>query len=142
MTEVVSLQTIPLFSRLTDRQIARAEELFRSRSVPEGHVLMVEGRPSEEVAVILDGHVRIERRGQLVTVAGPGEIVGDVGVRSGCFRQATATALSPVRLLVADGPRFRTFSEHPAVRAYLLEGDPGSTGLEGLRYGFGSTKRS
>ncbi|MEC7949593.1 MAG: cyclic nucleotide-binding domain-containing protein [Myxococcota bacterium] len=91
----------------------------------EGDVLFEEGALGAAVYVVLEGHVRIERRMPTgpeheLALLGPGELFGEMSLVDGAPRMATATADTP--LLLARLGR-------PAFESRLENGDPVATRL-------------
>lgn len=98
----------PLFSAL-DPEASRA---LLSMTAPvdmvRGDVLFCEGDPGDRLYVICAGKVKLGRRSpdgreNLLAVLGPGEMFGELSLFDPGPRTATATAVSPVRL-VGLGP--------------------------------------
>jgi flavin reductase (DIM6/NTAB) family NADH-FMN oxidoreductase RutF len=82
---------------------ALPEELLRpilavgvERAYADGDLLMRSGDPSDSMALVLEGTVRVERPGKLVRL-GAGDLVGEIGVLDGGPRIADAVAEGPVR---------------------------------------------
>jgi len=96
---------------------------------PEGGVLLREGEQDEDggLLLVLDGEVTVEntvpRRGKpvVVTVLGPGHLIGEMGLLDGGPRTASCIATTPVvgaglsRLALR-----RMMDEEPAVAVRLL----------------------
>lgn len=94
-----SPRDLPLFAELTGGQI---KEIFRAGeevSVPAGWSLIGEMTPPDAAYLILDGSVVVREKGEQLAELGPGEIVGEVGVRQNRLRTATVTAKTRLQLL-------------------------------------------
>jgi CRP/FNR family cyclic AMP-dependent transcriptional regulator len=110
------------------RQVVSYMRLLRC---PEGHVLMREGEALGQgfMLLILDGEVTVEhliaRRADpvVVSVLGPGHVVGETGALDGGPRTATCIATTPVlgAGLSREALR-RMVSDDPEVAARLLTG--------------------
>jgi CRP/FNR family transcriptional regulator, cyclic AMP receptor protein len=92
------LASVPLLSRLSDRQRSRLARLATTRSYREGAVVVREGDTSMSLYVILTGSVRIERTNEAgesieLEVFGPGGAFGEMGLIDDLPRAATAVAL-------------------------------------------------
>ncbi len=126
---VEQLRRIPLFSALDDEE--GALELFRIAKLVQqavfqpGEWIFKQGDPSRRLYIILDGRVRlyrIDRDGNTVELRTlePGDWVGETGLLVGDFHDATAEALTPVRLLYLEQePFLALLEERPRLRARL-----------------------
>jgi CRP/FNR family cyclic AMP-dependent transcriptional regulator len=90
-------------------------------------VLMYEDEPADRVIVLLDGRVKVTRAGpdgqeQLVSIRGPGDILGELSMIDGAGVVGSAIALEPVRALVVGAAAFRRhLTATPAIALVLLE---------------------
>lgn len=109
------LQNVPLFRRLSRRQlnaIAKHADVLERR---EGAVLAKQGAQGLEAIVIVDGRARVESDGKAIAELGPGDVVGEMSVIDGKPRSATVIAETPLTLLVLHRRDF----------VFLLEAVPG-----------------
>jgi CRP/FNR family transcriptional regulator, cyclic AMP receptor protein len=89
-------------------------------------VIMHEGSPDENVALVLEGRVKLVARGVgdrsvVLAIRGPGELVGEMAALGGTRRSATAIAEEDVELGVLSGDEFRRYlREHPDAALVLL----------------------
>ena len=97
--------------------------------VIRGTVLMEEGEADETdyMALVLEGEIRAESGdagagGQVVmSVLGPGSLIGEMGVLDGSPRSATCTALTDLKLAVLTSAMLQALiDEQPATAARLL----------------------
>jgi CRP-like cAMP-binding protein len=98
----------------------------RAVAFPRGSALMYERELGGRVMLLLAGRVKATRAGVsghelLVSVRGPGEILGELSLLDGGPRLASAIALEPVQALVIDANAFRRYLESspPAMLALL-----------------------
>jgi CRP-like cAMP-binding protein len=68
--------------------------------------IFAEGTPGDVMYVVLDGAVELRVRGEVLEVAGPGDIVGEMALIDAKPRSATARAKSGCRLAPVDERRF------------------------------------
>ena len=68
--------------------------------------IFVEGTPGNVMYVVLEGEVELLVRSQVLEVAGPGDIVGEMALIDAKPRSATARAKSDCRLAPVDERRF------------------------------------
>jgi len=96
------------------------------RTVGREAVLMYEGEPGDRVMVVLAGRVKVTTTGDdgqetLLSVRGPGEILGELSFVDDQPRLSTVTTLEPVEVLaVAAGVFGRYLEERPRVALVIL----------------------
>jgi CRP/FNR family cyclic AMP-dependent transcriptional regulator len=96
------------------------------RRYPRGTELFHEGDRSDFVVLILEGRIKVVVHGQdgtetLLSVRGPGAIIGELAGIDDSPRLATAVALDPVAAQVLPAAEFRDFIEHhPSAAVTLL----------------------
>ena len=81
-----------------------------------GYALCREGELAWEFMVLEEGTAKVVRGDQFLNELGPGDFLGEIGVIEGTPRNATVTALSPIRAIVMTGHAFRQIcNEMPEV---------------------------
>jgi CRP-like cAMP-binding protein len=116
------LRGIPMFTSLSNRDLASVARLMDRIDLPAGRVLVKEGRPGNECFVIDDGTVSVTRGGRTVALLGPGDVLGELAILSGGPRDATGTATTPVTVYVLTRSAFQgVLSEVPAVRRHVFQ---------------------
>ncbi|HXG26821.1 MAG TPA: cyclic nucleotide-binding domain-containing protein [Candidatus Binatia bacterium] len=114
--KVEILRGVPLFADLDDRALQAVAVLSREQQRRAGEVLMLEGEPGDEFYVIVDGTVRIERRGRTIRSMTAGGFLGEIALIEHRPRTATATCTSDVTLLALRQHEFdRLLETMPAV---------------------------
>ena len=97
--------------------------------VRTGLIVMEQGEAAETdyMALVLEGEVRAESgtgvTGEevVVSVIGPGSLIGEMGLLNGAPRSATCTALTDLKLATLSRDALMTLIEvHPATAAKLL----------------------
>jgi CRP-like cAMP-binding protein len=68
-------------------------------AVARGERLSTEGRPGREAWIILQGTADVRRRDTLLWEAGPGDLVGDIGVLGFVPAAVTLVATAPMKVL-------------------------------------------
>ncbi len=86
------LAKMPLFARLTERELLRVMQAVEVRSFEDGEVVIQEGDRGDELFIVLEGHVKVTRGGATLTMLGPGEHVGEMALIRSVPRSATVTA--------------------------------------------------
>ncbi len=119
---VAQLSKVPLFANCSKRELSRLLSLARTETVEAGHTLFVEGAPSSNLYVIVSGTAAVKRNGRRIGRAGPGDVVGELGVILGGPRTATVLAETPIEWLVLDQASLRAaIEEVPGLGWHLLQ---------------------
>jgi len=111
---------------LSDADRAALAACGQRRHYPRGAALFHEGDDSDFVVVMLEGRIKVVVHGHdgtetLLSVRGPGAIVGELAGIDDSPRLATALALDPVTVQVLPAREFREFVEqHPGAAVALL----------------------
>ena len=83
--------------------------------------IFVEGAPGDVMYVVLEGEVELLVRSQVLEVAGPGDLVGEMALIDAKPRSATARAKSDCRLAPVDERRFLFLvHEHPFFALHVM----------------------
>ncbi len=93
------LAHMPLFSRLTERELLRVMQAVEVREYKDGDVVIREGDKGDELFIVLDGKVRVQRGDQVLTHLGQGEHVGEMALIRSVPRSATVTAVGGAELI-------------------------------------------
>ena len=103
--KVELLKSVPLFascSKADLRQIAMlADEVDRD----EGRTLIREGERAREFFVVVEGSLRVTRKGDKVGSLGAGDVVGEIALVTDMPRTATVTTSQPGASARADRSR-------------------------------------
>ncbi len=117
---------------LVELSAADAREVvryMRPLRVPAGQVVIREGecQRNDFMALVLDGEVTVESNvaaahdSMVVSVLGPGSLIGDMGIIDGGPRSATCTAATELALAVLTRDALtRLMEANPGVAARLL----------------------
>ena len=116
-----TLRESPVFARVSDADLVRIDRLATGIDVPVGRVLMVEGGIGREVLIVVEGEATVSVAGDVVGVAGPGDVVGEAAILDGRRRAATVTATTPMRILVFDPTAFLQVLDVRPVMLHLIE---------------------
>jgi hypothetical protein len=87
--------------RELSQQIMRGGAKPQYRKLAAGQALVEQGKPGEELFLLLDGVLSVEVDGKALAEVGPGAILGERALLEGGARTATLKALTPVRVAVA-----------------------------------------
>lgn len=120
-TKVQALKRAPLFDGLSKKELAQLARVSEDVEVEPGKVLVKEGEVGQEFFVIVDGKVKVTRKGRRVATRGPGEFVGEIALLEDTPRTATIIAETPVRFFVLTRKDFRhLLNENPGVERKVL----------------------
>ena len=128
MASAEELKGIPMFSKLTDEQLAPFAQLAREMTCPAGQLLFREGDEASEVYLLLDGRVTIQvslsSRPESIAVASlhrHGQLVGWSGLVSTNYT-ASAYCENDCHLLAINGQAFHTaLQRDPAAGFHVME---------------------
>ena len=120
-TKVQALKAAPLFKGLSRKDLTALARVSEDLEVESGTVLCREGEIGREFFVIVDGKVKVTRKGRRVAIRGGGDFVGEIALLEEIPRTATVTADTPVRLFVLTRKDFRhLLDENPGVERKVL----------------------
>jgi CRP/FNR family cyclic AMP-dependent transcriptional regulator len=117
-----TLSTIPLFSRLSPRQLRKLYKGIGEDRYDAGTMIVREGAHAETLFVVLEGTAKVVRSGRTVSHRGPGEFFGEISMIDGRARAASVIAETPMRCLVIFQASLRKLAmSEPQVAWALLE---------------------
>lgn len=119
--KVELLRKIPLFSRLSQRQLNAVARHIDEVQIRKGAVLAKQGAQGLEAVIIVDGRARVEGDGKAIAELTVGDVVGEMSVIDGKPRSATVIAETPMNLLVLHRRDFMSLLETvPGLQRKLL----------------------
>lgn len=126
MSHVDLLRQVPLFSTLSDEDLARIGDRVHEAAFEEGDSVFSMGETGDTLYLITEGSVRIlyPGRSQELELArlGPGDFFGEMALLNDEPRSATVIALTPIRVLVLGKAEFRELvADSGEVALRLLE---------------------
>ena len=115
------LASAPIFRALAPDQLERLVAAGSEREYEGGEAIVRTGEPGNELYVLVEGEVRIERAGRTLARFRPGDVVGEVAVLDGRPRSADIVADGRVRCLAVSREALRRSIEaEPQVAWELL----------------------
>ncbi len=105
ITKEDELRKVPLFSKLSKKNLAEIARIADVLERPAGEVLVNEDALSFEFVMILEGQAKAEQCGKLLGRLSQNDFFGEVGLIAHRPSPATVTAETTVRLLVVE-PRY------------------------------------
>jgi CRP/FNR family transcriptional regulator, cyclic AMP receptor protein len=120
-TKIQALKRAPLFDGLSRKELTQLARVSEDIEVEPGKALCKEGETGHEFFVIVEGKVKVTRKGRRVALRGGGDFVGEIALLEEVPRTATVTAETPLRLFVLTRKDFRhLLDENPGVERKVL----------------------
>jgi serine/threonine protein phosphatase PrpC/CRP-like cAMP-binding protein len=104
--KVEVVKGMPLFRHLTYKEVMRILNITEVRDYQPGAVLIEEGTPGDELLIILNGKIRLLKKGSFVTNLTVGQHLGEMALVDRGPRSASATAETKTRVLVVKRADF------------------------------------
>lgn len=98
--QVAALSKVPLFSRLSSRQLRRILKGATEDRYEPGATILREGGRGETLFVILEGSAKVVRGGRTIARRSEGDFFGEISVIDGRPRTASVIAETPMRCVV------------------------------------------
>jgi CRP/FNR family cyclic AMP-dependent transcriptional regulator len=123
---VIALRCLPLFSGLQPAALEPIARLSLLRRVPRGAVVVMAGDRTDFVYIILSGSLKVlvndeEGREVILSILGPGELFGEMGVIDDTPRSASVVAATSAELVVITKSDFkRVMQENFDVSLYIM----------------------
>ena len=123
---VVALRTLPMFAMLSDEKLAAVAQISSLRRVPRHGVVLSAGEAIDSIYVILSGGLKVvmgdqEGREVILSMLGPGDFFGEMGVIDDHPRSATVQAIDESSLVVIGQSEFqRCMAENNEVALYVM----------------------
>jgi CRP-like cAMP-binding protein len=115
------LKRIPLFGSFDGKHLKRLGMLTEELDVPAGRVLIRQGELGDDLMIIYDGLVTVQRDGVQVNKLGPGQFFGEIALIERGPRTATVIAETACRLLVVNHRDFHAMMEEfPEIASKVL----------------------
>ena len=107
------LRTVPIFSELTDGDIASLARLSSRRRFPKDTVVFFENEEGDFFFMILEGRIKVtilgdDGREVILSMLGPGDFFGEMALLDNEPRSATAIAVEESELLQLHRTDFQT----------------------------------
>lgn len=111
---IARLKSVPLFNSLSKKELELVLKQADHLRFPARHTVVRQGSTGEEVWMVIEGELTVQRGGEDVAKLGPGDHFGELSVIDARPRDASVVSTTPVELLVIGRRRFWG----------LLEGSP------------------
>ena len=117
---VSALQGVALFADMDRRQSEQIARLLKKRPFAKGQTVIMEGSGGAAVFVIASGEAVVSRKGEQLTVLGPGDHFGEIALIDGGPRSATVTATTDLVCYGLTFWEFRPLVERNGTIAWKL----------------------
>lgn len=106
------LKAVPLFSSFPEEQLRMLATVVSRKSVPRSTTIMSSGDPTDSMYIVLSGRLKVmmsdaEGKEVILTILGPGEIFGEMGLIDDEPRSASVVAIEPCELLYISKRDFK-----------------------------------
>jgi putative ABC transport system ATP-binding protein len=108
------LKGVDTFKSLTPAELTNIAEKVTRRHYEPGEVVIRQGDEGDELFLISEGEVEVDREGHEVARLGPSEFFGELALISGEPRNATVVATAPLDTYVLGKNEFRAAVEQSA----------------------------
>jgi CRP/FNR family transcriptional regulator, cyclic AMP receptor protein len=102
------LAEVPLFSKLSKKQLREVSSLATRLDFPAGKELTHQGGIGNEFIIVLEGEVEVQIDGEVIATRGPGEYFGEIALLEDRPRTATVVAKTAVACEVIGRREFAT----------------------------------
>ena len=117
-----ALANASLFSQCSARELRLIARLAKTRKVPQGTRLLVEGAVGDEMLVMLSGSATVQRGGRRIATLSAGDVVGELGVLSRAPRNATVITTTDSEIaVIGQRAMTRLLADAPGFARKLLE---------------------
>src|SRR6266540_1439439 len=127
MDERELLRSVPLFSELTDQDIAGLARLATRRRYPKDTVVFFENEAGDFFFTIVLGRIKVTILGDdgreiILSILGPGDFFGEMALLDNEPRSATAIAVEDAELLSLHRTDFQnTIGDNPSISTALIK---------------------
>jgi CRP/FNR family transcriptional regulator, cyclic AMP receptor protein len=101
------LAAVPLFAGANRKELVAISRATTELQVDEGTVLVTEGETGREAFIVIEGEAVVSVDGAEVARLGPGTCIGEIALLDRGPRSASATAATPMKVLVLDPREFK-----------------------------------
>ena len=120
------LRALPIFEMLDDESLNALSRVAKLRRIPRHTVVLHAGDSTDNIYFVLSGALKVqisdeEGREVILSMLGPGELFGEMGVLDDHPRSATVLAVESSELVVVGQADFkRCLVENPDVSLFIM----------------------
>jgi CRP/FNR family cyclic AMP-dependent transcriptional regulator len=106
------LRSVPLFASFSEEPLRLLATVVTRRSVTRGTIIMAAGDPTDSLYIVLSGRLKVmmsdaDGKEVILTIIGPGEFFGEMGLIDDAPRSASVVAIEPCELLFINRRDFK-----------------------------------
>jgi len=106
------LRSVPLFASFSEEPLRLLATVVTRRSVTRGTMIMAAGDPTDSLYIVLSGRLKVmmsdaDGKEVILTIIGPGEFFGEMGLIDDAPRSASVVAIEPCELLAITRRDFK-----------------------------------
>jgi CRP/FNR family cyclic AMP-dependent transcriptional regulator len=106
------LRSVPLFASFAEEPLRLLATVVTRRSATRGSVIITAGDPTESLYIVLSGRLKVmmsdaDGKEVILSLLGPGEFFGEMGLIDDAPRSATVVAIEPCELLTITRRDFK-----------------------------------
>ncbi|MBI1722533.1 MAG: Crp/Fnr family transcriptional regulator [Gemmatimonadetes bacterium] len=126
MSATAVLKRVPLFTDLSEAELARFAEVTREREYPKNSVILFEDDPGDALYIVSTGQVKVVLIGEdgrevILSVLDDGDFFGEMALIDDEPRSAHVIAMRDSHLLVLRREDFQTqLEQHPQIALKVL----------------------
>ncbi|GGF46663.1 hypothetical protein GCM10011519_20810 [Marmoricola endophyticus] len=99
MSSKPSIGDIPIFDRLSDKDVKRIAKAGTEVNVPANWSLMSEKTPADKAYIVLEGELSVRKGKEEIATLGPGDVVGETAIVSHKLRNASVVTTTDACVL-------------------------------------------
>jgi CRP-like cAMP-binding protein len=117
------LREFPLLEDITENDRRALGEYAREHRFDQGQEVFREGREADALLFVIEGRVRLERKGEEIGFIDSGDVLGALSLFTIGTRKCDAVAEEPTRVLSLSRENYlRMRADDPAIALGLQEG--------------------
>jgi CRP/FNR family cyclic AMP-dependent transcriptional regulator len=121
-SKVELIRKVPLFSKLSKKELEDVAHIADELDLPTGKVMAQEGDRGREFFVLLEGSADVRVKGRRRSTMEAGDFFGEIALVADTPRTATVTSTSSGRALVITARAFRHLLERsPQIQLKVLQ---------------------
>jgi CRP/FNR family cyclic AMP-dependent transcriptional regulator len=106
------LRSVPLFASFSEEPLRMLTTVVTRRSVTRSTIIMAAGDPTDSLYIVLSGRLKVmmsdaDGKEVILTILGPGEFFGEMGLIDDAPRSASVVAIEPCELLAINRRDFK-----------------------------------
>lgn len=111
------LHKLPRFGDLSEKEMREVCGAGQEVTVPQGWSPIAQSTAPDKAYLVIEGSLAVSADGERIAELGPGDLVGEIGIRDRRLRTATVSALTSARMLHFTPAAFRDLYDRiPAFR--------------------------